>query len=151
MSSDYPPMTLVRNRAYLVMTAVRRVYFRRVWGMQVGRGVRISLTAKIDKTNPHGIVIGDYSAIAFGAAVLSHNFLYSRHETTTIGSNTFIGARAIIMPGVTVGDGCIVSALSLVARDVPSGCVVMGNPARIVEKGITTGRWGNRVDVEETA
>lgn len=149
MPSHYPPATRVRNRLYWIMIAARRTYLRRVWHIQIGTDTRISLTAKIDKTNPRGVVIGSHSAVAFGAAVLAHDFIYSEHPTTRIGSNTFIGARSVIMPGVTVGDGCIVAALSLVLRDVPDGCVVMGNPARIVEKDIKVGRWGNRIELED--
>jgi hypothetical protein len=44
----------------------------------------------------------------------------------------FVGARAIIMPGVEVGDRCIIGAGSIVTRSVPSGAVAVGNPARII-------------------
>lgn len=49
-----------------------------------------------------------------------------------IGRNCFIGARAIILKGVTLGDGVVVGAGAVVSRDVPSGAVVAGNPARVV-------------------
>jgi len=50
------------------------------------------------------------------------------------------------MPGITIGDNCIVAANSLVGRDVQPNCVVMGNPAKVVEQGIVTGEWGIRLD-----
>ena len=50
----------------------------------------------------------------------------------TIGADVWIGGRAIIMPGVTIGDGAIVGAGSVVTRDVPAGVTVVGNPARIL-------------------
>ncbi len=145
-----PLATLVRNRLYRVAIEGRRWYLRKVWKIEIGDGTRISFTAKLDRTYPEGVVIGSNSAVAFGAAVLSHDFIYSKHKTTTIGDNTFIGARSIIMPGVTVGSGCIVSANSVVHRDVPDGSVVLGNPARIVEKDIRVGKFGNRVEVDDT-
>ncbi|RZJ41765.1 MAG: sugar O-acetyltransferase, partial [Brevundimonas sp.] len=44
--------------------------------------------------------------------------------------NVWIGGGAIILPGVTLGDDCVVGAGSVVTRDVPPGATVMGNPAR---------------------
>ena len=48
----------------------------------------------------------------------------------TVGADVFIGARAFIMPGVTIGDRAVVGACSLVTKDVKPGVIVMGNPAR---------------------
>lgn len=48
----------------------------------------------------------------------------------TLGEDVFIGARAFILPGVTVGDRAVVGACSLVTRDVAPGVVVAGNPAK---------------------
>jgi putative colanic acid biosynthesis acetyltransferase WcaF len=47
-----------------------------------------------------------------------------------IGKNTFIGARAMILPGVRIGDRAIVGAMSVVSKDVPDHQVVAGNPAK---------------------
>jgi probable biosynthetic protein (TIGR04098 family) len=110
--------------------------------MTVGEGCLIARSAKLDKTNPAGVQIGDYTAIAFGAAVLTHDFVRNTLATTRIGSNCFIGANSLIMPGVEIGDGSIVGAGSVVYTDVPSNSVVAGNPARIVEQGVRTGKWG---------
>jgi maltose O-acetyltransferase len=49
----------------------------------------------------------------------------------TIGANVWIGAAAIILPGVTIGDDALVGAGAVVTRDVPAGVTVVGNPARI--------------------
>lgn len=48
-----------------------------------------------------------------------------------IGRNVWIGAGAIILPGVTIGDDAIIGAGSVVTRDVPAGATAMGNPARV--------------------
>ena len=51
-----------------------------------------------------------------------------------IGDNVWIGNRAIILPGVTIGDGAVVGAGSVVVHDVPARSVVAGNPARVVRE-----------------
>ncbi len=51
-----------------------------------------------------------------------------------IGDNVWIGNRAIILPGVTIGEGAVVGAGSVVTRDVPARTVVAGNPARVVRE-----------------
>ncbi len=52
----------------------------------------------------------------------------------TIGEDVFIGARAFVMPGVTLGDRSVVGACSLVTHDVPPGMVAVGHPARALKK-----------------
>jgi acetyltransferase-like isoleucine patch superfamily enzyme len=47
----------------------------------------------------------------------------------TVGSNVFLGAGVLVLPGVTIGDHVVVGARSVVSRDLPSGCVAVGSPA----------------------
>ena len=119
--------------------------------MKIGKGCRISLSAKLDLTHPAGIEIGEYTAITFGAAVLTHDFANLKHKTTRIGSYCLIGARSVIMAGIRIGDHCIIGAGSIVMSNVPSNSVVIGNPARVIERGIRTTRWGIRQDAYESA
>lgn len=53
-----------------------------------------------------------------------------------IGNNVWIGDKATILPSVTIGDGVVVAANSVVTKDVPPYCVVGGNPARIVKDNV---------------
>lgn len=55
-------------------------------------------------------------------------------QPVKIGKRCWIGANAIILPGVTIGDNCVVAAGSVVTKDVPSNCTVAGVPARIIKK-----------------
>lgn len=50
-----------------------------------------------------------------------------------IGKNVWIGDKATILPGVTIGDGSIIGANSVVTKDVPAYSVVAGNPAKIIK------------------
>lgn len=55
---------------------------------------------------------------------------------TYIGKQSIIGYASIILPGVRIGDNVIVGAGSVVSRDVPSNCIVAGNPAKIIKINI---------------
>jgi acetyltransferase-like isoleucine patch superfamily enzyme len=140
---SYPLVTKIRNQLSLTARVLRRLYLVRVWGMEIGEGTEISSSAKLDKTNPRGIHIGAHTRITFGVAILSHDFLNWRHLDTRIGSYCFIGARSIILPGVTIGDHCVVAAGSVVTHDVPAHSMVAGNPAKVIKENIKTGRWGS--------
>ena len=52
----------------------------------------------------------------------------------TIGDNVWIGGSVTILAGVTIGDNVTIGASSVVTRDVPSGCVAVGNPCRVIKK-----------------
>lgn len=73
-------------------------------------------------------------------AVFNHEVMdlfapeFSKGRDTTIGNDVWIGTDAMILPGVTLGDGVIVGARAVVAHDVPSWSVVAGNPARVVRR-----------------
>lgn len=143
-----PWVTRIRDALSAVGHRLRRQYYVRVWQMDIGRGTMISSTAKLDKTNPRGIHIGNYSVVSFGSAILTHDWVNDCHRDVRIGDNCFIGAHAMVLPGVTIGDNCIVGAASLVARNIPAGSLVIGNPARVVESNVKTTRYGIRVGAQ---
>ena len=122
-------------------------FYRHYWGMDIGDECRISHKAVLDKTTPSYIHIGRYTGIALHVVILSHDFIRHRRAHTWIGERCHIGAGAIICPGVRIGNGCIVAPGSVVFKDVPDNCVVMGNPARVMEQGLKTGKWGIRIDL----
>lgn len=99
-----------------------------------------------DRTQIHcceRVSIGDHVLISWDCNILENNF----HTTTdggiqsapiVIGDRVWIGCRAIILAGVTIGEGSIVAAGSVVTRDVPPGTLVAGNPAKVIRE---TGPW----------
>jgi len=74
--------------------------------------------------------------------IFCHDFSRSLKTDTYIGKRCFIGANAIIMPGVTVGNESIIGSGAIVTKDVPSNSIVAGNPAKIIKEGIRTKRFG---------
>ena len=55
-------------------------------------------------------------------------------QTVTIGNDVWIGRRVIILPGVTIGDGCVIGAGAVVTKDIPPFSIAAGVPARVVKK-----------------
>jgi len=132
-----------------VLVKAKYMMYTKVWGMDLHPTCTFSLSAKFDRTYPKGMHVGEYSYIAFDVAILSHDMTRGLYLDTTIGKNCFIGGRSIIMPGITIGDGSIVGAGSVVTKDVPAGCAVGGNPAKIIKEGIEVGRYGRLKTADE--
>ena len=109
----------------------QRMIQTRLWGMDIAPSAWIATTALIDRTWPRGVHIGPDCIIEEEAVVLTHDLTRGIYMDTYIGAGTLIGARAIIMPGVTVGEGCVIEPGSLVNRDMPDGASAKGNPVTI--------------------
>jgi acetyltransferase-like isoleucine patch superfamily enzyme len=96
----------------------------------------------LDKLHPRGIHIGENTLVASGATILSHDHCKRVGNNqpllvdTYIGKNCFIAVGAIILPGITIGNEVVVGAGAVVTKDVPSRCVVAGNPAKIIRQNI---------------
>lgn len=138
-------MSILRNFIRLIVITIRHFIFNKIYGMHIDKSARISYGAKLDKTNPKGIHIDEESYIASGAIVFTHDYSRSLHKDTHIGKRCFIGANAIIMCGITIGDEVIVGSGAIVTKDVPSNCIVAGNPARILKEGIKTTKFGKLI------
>lgn len=116
-------------------------------GAEIGERVRIfdPHTTIIDATRPFLIKIGDDVQITSGVTILTHGYDWSVLKgmygdvlgsagEVVIGNNCFIGMHTTILKGVHIGDNCIIGANSLVNKDIPSGYVVAGNPAKPIMK-----------------
>ncbi len=98
---------------------------------------------KMFSAEPYLVTLGDNVYISLDALFLCHDgaTLPFRKDTPdldiaariTVGNNVFIGMRACILPGVTIGDNCIVGACALVTKDVPDNTIVGGNPAKVLK------------------
>lgn len=124
------------------LMTLRRGYYVRVFGMDIADSAWFSLKVHFDFTHPRGVHIGPESYVAFGAVILTHDMTRGVYAHTRIGARCFIGAHSIILPGLTIGNGSIVGAGSVVTEDVPPGVIVAGNPAKVIRSGIKTYRFG---------
>lgn len=126
---------------HLILGARVNVY-RKIWGMKIGAGTLVSLKAKLDKTRPELLIIGKDTYIAFGASILTHDMSRSVAKEVQVGDRCFIGANAIILPGVKIGDEVLVAAGAVVTKSIPSKTLVGGNPAKILRSGLNLGKLG---------
>lgn len=91
------------------------------------------------------VCIGNHVNLAQGITItaLNHNFEDASKrideqgistKPVVIGDDVWIGANAVILPGVTIGSHCVVAAGAVVTKDVPDNCVVGGVPAKVIKK-----------------
>ena len=107
-------------------------------GLIVGRNFVMLEDVVIDSSHIWHIAIGNDVTLAPRVHILAHDASTKRHLGRTrigkvaIGDRVFVGASAIILPGVTIGSDVIIGAGSIVTEDIPSGVVAAGNPAKVL-------------------
>lgn len=88
-----------------------------------------------------GLEIGDHCSISAGTQIYTHDTVAASlsggvatvdRRATRIGSRCYIGPNVVITMGVTIGDGCVIGANSLVMDDVPTGMRAWGTPCRVI-------------------
>mgnify|MGYP001945688303 FL=1 len=111
--------------------------YRHLLKMEVGDKTSWALMVMPDAMFPERIKVGSNSIIGFNTTILAHEYLIDEYRVgdVVIGDHVMIGANTTILPGVTIGDGAVVSAMTLVHRDVPPGAFVGGNPMQIIRPG----------------
>ena len=102
--------------------------------------------------------IGDDVMMAPQVTILSKSHNFNRTDISmraqgapppravTIGNDVWIGTRVIILPGVRVGDHCIIGAGAVVTKDVPDWAIVGGNPARVIRYRVIQPGGGGEID-----
>lgn len=119
-----------KHRRYLAYLCSR--------GLQLGEGVSIEDGFFFDPSHCYLIKIGAHCTLAPNVRLIAHDASTKRLLGVTrlgpvvIEEGCFIGDSVIVLPGVTIGRGCIVGAGSVVKHSIPAGSVAAGNPAKVV-------------------
>lgn len=133
---------IIQIARYTPFLSVKNWLYRTFLRMEVGKKTSFALMVMPDIMFPEKITVGDNSIIGYNTTLLAHEYLIREYRLgeIVIGNEVMIGANTTILPGVTIGDGAIVSAGTLVHKDVPGGAFVGGNPMRIIytKEEITT-------------
>ncbi len=112
-------------------------------GKHVHFGKNVYANFNLTLVDDTHIYIGDYTMIGPNVTIATacHPIMpelrekaYQYNIPVHIGKNCWIGAGAVILPGITVGDNSVIGAGSVVTKDIPSGVVAVGNPCRILRE-----------------
>jgi acetyltransferase-like isoleucine patch superfamily enzyme len=146
-----PLLDEVRNRVFQVAALyapggdTTRAWLHRRRGVEIGEGTWIGLGAIIEPGFPGRVVIGKRVAIGIRTTIIAH-FEYKGIDrrngkpfvpdevAVRIEDDVFIGPTVTILPDVTIGYGAVVTAGSVVVRNVPPLTMVQGNPARPIAR-----------------
>ena len=124
-----------------------RPFLIRRMGCHVGKNTFFGDYVRMDTSYADMIYIGDYAHVTSGCRLLCHQrdlkgycigdnaaSLGYRTGEIHIGKGVMVGMETIIMPGVTIGDGAIIGAGSIVTKDIPAWTIATGRPARVVKE-----------------
>jgi acetyltransferase-like isoleucine patch superfamily enzyme len=127
---------------YVPGAMTTRIALHRWRGVHIGRGSWIGTGALIETSKPGRVWIGDGVSIGIRSTIIAHFRGHVEGDrsqdddriSVRIGDDVFIGPGAIILPNVTIGDGAVVTAGSVVTRSVPALTMVQGNPAQPIAR-----------------
>lgn len=130
------------------MTPYMRVKLQRMRGVNVGKNVFLGSDVYFDPIYPHMITIEDDVAIVGRNVIIVHtsppsymresypraSYIFTKISPVTIKRGAWITIGVMILPGVTIGENSIVTAGSVVTKDIPPNCIAQGNPAKVISR-----------------
>ncbi|KRG11429.1 acyltransferase [Lederbergia galactosidilytica] len=125
---------VIQTARYTPFLGMKSWMYRRFLKMEIGAKTAFALMVMLDVMFPEKIKIGENTVIGYNTTILAHEYLIKEYRlgTVDIGDDVMIGANTTILPGITIGDNAIVSAGTLVHKDVPAGTFVGGNPMKVI-------------------
>ena len=112
---------------------------------QICIGKRVGIPNNVTLDGRGGLEIGDDTMVGFESIILTSTHNSNRRDIPIreqgmfrapirIGTDVWIGARVIILPGVTIGDGAIIGVNAVVTKDIPPNTIVGGVPAKFIKE-----------------
>ncbi|WP_102412056.1 DapH/DapD/GlmU-related protein [Beduinella massiliensis] len=123
---------IIRKIEFLYYSRFDRIKLARKLGVKIGENCRLISFPQFG-SEPYLIEIGDHVTVSSDVSFVNHDggtWVFREHDPyknvikfgrIRIGNNCFIGMRSTIMPGVSIGDDCVVGACSLVTKSIPPG------------------------------
>src|SRR4051795_56909 len=125
---------VIQLARYTPFLSMKNWLYRTFLGLKVGEHTSFALMVMLDVMFPEKISVGRNTVIGYNTTILAHEYLIKEYRLgpVAIGSEVMIGANSTILPGITIGDGAIVSAGTVVHKDVLPGTFVGGNPMSVI-------------------
>ncbi|AKO94678.1 acyltransferase [Priestia filamentosa] len=125
---------VIQLARYMPFLKIKNWLYRTFLHMNIGEKTSFALMAMVDVMFPERISVGHNSIIGYNTTILTHEYLIKEYRlgNVEIGNEVMIGANTTILPGVTIGDGAIVAAGTVVHRNVAPGTFVGGNPMNVI-------------------
>ncbi|MGP4061303.1 acyltransferase [Halobacillus sp. H74] len=125
---------IIQLARYTPFLAMKNWLYRTFLHMKVGDQTAFALMVMVDIMFPEKIKVGRNAVIGYNTTILAHEYLIEefRLGDVIIGDEVLIGANSTILPGVTIGEKAVVSAGTLVHKNVPPGAFVGGNPMQVI-------------------
>lgn len=125
---------IIQIARYTPFLSVKNWLYRTFLRMKIGHQTSFALMVMPDIMFPEKITVGKNSIIGYNTTILAHEYLIKEYRIgdVMIGDEVMIGANTTILPGISIGNHAIVSAGTLVHKDVPEGSFVGGNPMKVI-------------------
>jgi acetyltransferase-like isoleucine patch superfamily enzyme len=112
-----------------------------------GRGLRIIGTCRIMLPEPSRVIIGPECMFADGVDILTSDFhpifdvetgeRINKAKDIELGAHVWLGLRTTLLKGARIGANSVIGANAVVSKELPEGCIAVGNPVRVIRQGVT--------------